>query len=185
MVNFADSTLMLKIDILPQSTADFTNWQAKFRAQISQALGFLSLEILSPFSAQSHTWFLNLRFTTKEYLDLWLESPQYTELLKELTHGHAIINSNAISKETTFPCSSGVTEVYVTFIDHTKLIKFHEWHERIHKIESTFPGFQKVYIQAPEAKNKEGAWMTLLQFDQLKNLEHWLNSSERTELLKE
>lgn len=184
MVSLADSTLTLRIDVLPHSKSNFSNWQSKLRAQISQAQGFSSLEILSPFSSQSNTCFLNLRFISKENLDLWLQSPPYGKLLKELADWHIINNPYAISKENRFSSSSGVTEVYVTFVDDKNLLKFHEWHEKIHRIESTFPGFQKVYIQAPDQK-KEGAWITLLQFDTLTNLEHWLNSSQRAEILKE
>ncbi len=77
MANFADSALTIKIDILPNSTADFASWQAKFREQISQACVFSSLEILSTFSTQSLTWFLNLRFNAKEYLEHWLNSSSF------------------------------------------------------------------------------------------------------------
>lgn len=185
MESLADSTLVLRINVLPEAKADFLNWQSKLRAQTSQAPGFLSLEILSPFSSQSDACLLNLRFISKKDLDLWLHSPSYTKLLKELIDRNIINNSLAISREKIFPYANEVTEVYVTFVNDNNLLKFHEWHEKIHQIESSFPGFQKVYIQAPDKTKKEGAWITLLQFDTLKNLEQWLNSPQRAEILKE
>lgn len=183
MASLDDTTLILKITLHPGAKADFLNWQSRFRSQISQAQGFTSLEILSPYSPQSNTWILHLRFNSKDDLDVWLKSPLYTQLLKELTDCGMIDTTHAISQEKPTCEQSGVTEIYVTSVNNEKLPEFHEWHEKIHKIESTFPGFQKVYVQAPNSQN--GTWITLLQFDTLGNLEQWLNSPQRAAILKE
>lgn len=75
-----------------------------------------------------------------------------------------------------------VTEVYVTHVDKEQLQKFHAWHEKIHQMESSFPGFQRVYFQP---SNQDCTWVTLLEFDTVANLEHWLQSPERASILKE
>lgn len=187
MESISNSTYVVKIQTIPNMTANFLNWQSKFRSQISQASGFSSLEIQTPFPAQSNTWLLSLRFASKKYLDSWLKSSQYTTLLNDLISENIVTNQHSISEEnsSTASNSSGVTEIYVTLVDKTKLMEFHEWREKIHKIESTFPGFQKVFVQAPDPGKTEGAWITLLQFDRLDNLENWLSSPQRKAMLKE
>ncbi len=182
MVNGSDAAFIVKIEANANTRVEFANWQSKFRAQISQAHGFSSLEIIS---SQNDSWFLNLRFLNKQSLDLWLQSPSYALLLKELTEEHLIANQHAISQQDALPYSNGVVEIYVTYVNEGKLNEFHAWHEKIHKIESSFPGFQKVYIQAPDLGKNERAWITLLQFDNQMNLENWLNSSQRAEILNE
>ncbi len=182
MVNGSDAAFMVKIEANGNARAEFANWQSKFRARISQAFGFSSLEIIS---AQKDSWFLNLRFLNKQSLDLWLHSQSYALLLQELTEKHLITHQQAISQKSALPYSNGVVEIYVTYVDKDKLNEFHAWHEKIHKIESSFPGFQKVYIQAPDLGKNEKAWITLLQFDNQMNLENWLNSSQRAEILSE
>lgn len=185
MSNLDDTSLILKVNLLPNSKTAFLNWQSNFRSQISQAQGFKSLEILSPFPYQSNMWILNLRFISKEDLDLWLKSKPYEQLLKELTDYHITDSPYVISKEKPTHYQGGVTEIYFMLIKPENLLKFHQWFEKIHKIEATFPGFQKIYIQAPNLQEKEEAWITLLQFDTLANLERWHNSSKRLEILKE
>ncbi len=180
-----NSIVSLKINILPGAEEIFSKWQARLRGQISQAKGFISLEILTPTLTSETTWTLNFRFSDREHLNLWLQSLGYEKLVKELTKEQIIQGSHAIFKETPNEEPKGITEVYVTFVDKTKVAPFQKWHEKIHNMESRFPGFQKVYVQAPDNKEKEGAWITLLQFDTAAHLENWLNSPERAEILKE
>lgn len=76
------------------------------------------------------------------------------------------------------------TEVFLTRVKADQMTAYREWIGKVHQIESTFPGFQEMYVQAPSQEN-EGSWLTFLQFDTPENLDHWLNSKERQEVLKE
>lgn len=77
----------------------------------------------------------------------------------------------------------GVTEVHVTRVSPDKIAVYQEWLKKIHQVESTFPGFQKVYEQQPTEEN--GSWITLVRFDSAKNLERWRSSPERAALMQE
>lgn len=79
---------------------------------------------------------------------------------------------------------TNVTEIYVTFVKRNKAPVFRKWLEKMRAVEATFPGFQKVYVQAPQ-NQKSGSWVTLLQFDTEEHLDHWFNSPERATLLQE
>lgn len=185
MASQDETSTTISFSLLPTSKIDFLKWQSTFRSQVSQAEGFSSLEILSPAKSQDSVWIFNLRFLTSQNLASWLQSATYKNLLQELVDQKIISNLHAVQKQAPPLAQNGITEVYVTAVKSENLGKFHAWHEKIHKIESTFPGFQKVYIQAPNQAQEEGSWITLLQFDTLENLEGWLNSPERAAVLKE
>ncbi len=77
-----------------------------------------------------------------------------------------------------------VTEVIVTQVSPDKEEAFQKWAAKIHHAEAKFPGFRGVYVQSPR-QSKGHSWITLLQFDSTANLDRWLDSSERQEVLKE
>lgn len=174
-------TLITKISLKSVPDTDFFDWQAQFRAKIASAPGFMSLEISSP--SNTKTCMLNQRFRSKTALDHWKKSETYKTLLQTLISAH-LVDSETNVKEELNESQIGVTEVYVTDVQEDKIAAYQEWHKKIHRIESTFPGFQKVYIQAPN-EQKENKWLTLLQFDTAENLEKWLKSPERNAILEE
>ncbi len=60
---------------------------------------------------------------------------------------------------------------------------YRAWIAKIHHVEAKFPGFRGVYVQSPKGRGKH--WITLLQFDSMQNLEGWLQSPERKQVLQE
>ena len=59
-----------------------------------------------------------------------------------------------------------------------------EWQGRVQAVEQTFPGYVGQRLQAPiPGTNPE--WITLVAFDSPANLEAWMSSHERRELLRE
>lgn len=97
------------------------------------------------------------------------------------------MGGNGIEKPASGPQSSspgGVTEVFVTQVSSDKEAAFKEWASKIHEVEAKFPGFQGMYLQAPE-KGKSRNWLTFLKFDTAENLDRWLGSEERKAILRE
>lgn len=80
--------------------------------------------------------------------------------------------------------NGGVTEVFVTQVNAENEKAYRAWIAKIHQEEAKFKGFKGVYMQSP-GQNGGMNWITLLQFDTPENLDRWLNSSERQEVLSE
>lgn len=78
---------------------------------------------------------------------------------------------------------NGVVEIFITQVSPGQENRFREWSAKIQQIEAKFPGFCGVHIQA--AENQQQNWITLLQFDSHENLDRWLQSEERKQILKE
>jgi hypothetical protein len=77
-----------------------------------------------------------------------------------------------------------VTEVFITRVKPGKYENYRDWASKIQEIEKTFPGYKGTYLQAP-AVNDRDAWVTILHFDNFENLDNWLNSKERQEIISE
>jgi antibiotic biosynthesis monooxygenase (ABM) superfamily enzyme len=171
--------ITFRVRIKPAYKMDFTDWQAKLNAEIVRFSGFISLEFLSSNSRQEK-WVIVQRFSTRESALAWRGSTQCLDLLAELKNylAEKITETSDLEKNG----EGNVTEIIVTQVHPEQEDAYREWSAKIHQIESKFPGFKGVYIQSPRNRGKN--WITLLQFDTQENLDNWLGSSERLELLK-
>lgn len=187
MATVTESTTILtnKLLIRPECMADFADWQAKLNTAIARHSGFVSLEILSPIYPLQPGWLLIQRFYTHEHVLDWYQSEERKKLLKELDQ--YLAGNHQESLQETFSSADdmqgSVTEVFVTQITPDKEKIYREWIAKIHQAEAKFPGFRGVYMQSPQ--NGGLNWITLLQFDTPKNLDRWLNSAERQQVLNE
>ncbi|MBS0652875.1 MAG: antibiotic biosynthesis monooxygenase [Verrucomicrobia bacterium] len=178
--------LRTKVRIQPRCKEAFADWQAHLNMVISSFPGFISLEILSfPGSSESE-WVINQRFSSFEDGLAWRKSQERNELigaLKSFLMGEeadalqeAEVEVNSLQR--------GVTEVFITQVCPGKEESFRDWMAKVHRVEAKFPGFVGVYVQAPSSGQGKN-WITLLQFDSSENLDRWLGSPERQEVLKE
>jgi len=176
--------LTIKVLVSPSAKRAFIDWQVKLNSMIAGFPGFVSLEFISPSDA-SKEWIIAERFSNEEALAQWTESKEYCSLrdeLKQLLH----MSGSVDIKETRTLANpkQEVTEVFVTRVTPGMEKAFHDWIAKVHRVEATFPGFRGVYVQSP--RNDQGEnWITLLQFDNVENLERWINSSERAIMLEE
>lgn len=154
----------------------FVDWQTRLNAEIAAFPGFVSLEILS----FGDTWTIIQRFSNEESYQAWKHSPQYIALFNELK---ALLKNEAFQEVDKSPSKSIVTEVFVTKVNPEYEKDYRDWIAKIHQIEASFPGFRGMYVQSPTNDNKN--WITFLQFDTPENLDYWLTSKQRKEVLKE
>lgn len=178
--------IVTKVRVSAEEKNAFADWQAKFHEIIVSFPGFISLEILSPKSSNPYEWGIVERFINAAQLDDWRRSKQRQRLFNEL---HSLIkdqNPNGII-EVPFEASQqqgGVTEVFVTEVSPEKEKAYRQWISKIHQVEAKFPGFRGMHVQSP-SPGKGKNWITLLQFDTPENLDRWLSSNERKQVLEE
>lgn len=173
--------LAIKIATRPECKNAFSAWQAKLNADIAGFPGFISLEILS--GDHPNTWTIVQRFNHADNAIAWQKSSIYLTLMDELQrltteHGIQTLEHEHLNLR------GGITEVFVTQISADKEQAYRTWSAKIHEMESKFPGFRGVYYQSPHQSQGKN-WITLLQFDTPENLDRWLQSEERQEILKE
>ena len=182
MVELTQEPVLAKtyISIHPDMKPQFVNWQASLNSVIAGQDGFVSLEFLS--IDKSLRWVVISRFFNGEKLKAWESSPACVELMDELKRISLEVNKETAEDESSI--RKGVTEVIITKVYPKQEKAYREWSAKVHQIEAKFSGFRGVYIQSP-ATGQGVHWITLLQFDSPQNLDAWLQSNERKELLKE
>lgn len=171
------STILLAPDVA--KLQQFIVWQASFNERIVEAPGFISIEFLNHEKDEKAS--VVQRFTTNESSKAWHTSEAYLRLIKELdtfATGIEITNEEEISH------TDGVTEIIVTQVLPKNAAAFRIWNAKIHQEEGKFKGFRGVYLQSPTTQ-KGTTWITMLQFDNLENLDKWLLSTIRKKLLNE
>jgi len=167
--------------VVPQVSLElFVEWQSKLNGIIANFPGFQSFEILSPRPGES-SWTLVQRFTDAASASAWKESSERRELLQELRTNITQNIEDSASKEADL---HGVTEVLITQVASEKVSTYRKWLAKIHQAEARFPGFRGMYVQSP-IEGRGLHWITFLQFDTAENLDRWLTSKERHEILKE
>ncbi len=178
--------LTTKVRVEPHFQNAFADWQAKLNAVIAAFPGFVSLEILSPRDPSQLDWEIIQRFYNNEQVLAWRTSREYKNLIDELRtllkdEGESAVQESELG---THNLQGGVTEVFITEVNPNEDARFRKWIAKIHQAEAKCPGFRGVYVQSPTTGQGKN-WITLLQFDTQENLDKWLSSKEREQVLKE
>lgn len=182
MPQFALKSNIISTQItVPKELDDyFLHWQAELNDAIAKFPGFLSLEILSPEALKISAWSLVQRFSDPESASVWYDSLERKKLLEALGAQSCELKIEEIESSN----KAGVTEVIITQVSPEKREAYKAWIAKMHLAESKFPGFRGMYVQSPGDKLGHH-WITLLEFDTVENLDRWLTSKTRKEILKE
>lgn len=160
----------------------FADWQAKFHSCIVAHLGFVSLEFRSSPGPSQTEWEIVQRFCDAQSLFSWRESKQRRELIDDLqSYVEDPIQERELDADS---LSASATEVFITEVSPDMDSAYRNWIAKIHRVEAKFPGFKSMYVQSPISRHSK-TWITLLQFDNQVNLDRWLASHERQEVLNE
>lgn len=176
--------LLTTIKVRLEAQKSFALWQEKMNKIVADFPGFVSLEMRPEQKADYVEWTTVLRFRTRKDVDNWRYSRKRKELLREAKS--LFIENNPIEEvdPESYKEKKSVTEVFVTRVTLENYERYRAWASKIQQIEAQFPGYEGIYIQAPE-KEKGGNWITILRFDTPEHLDGWLSSPERQEVLKQ
>jgi antibiotic biosynthesis monooxygenase (ABM) superfamily enzyme len=149
-----------------------------------QSPGFWSGEIIHPSDAADTEWKLVLRFKDSQSADCWKESPERKEILQSI----AAETQNQVKVEDELTQADGqhgtVSTSIVTEIKPGMEKEYFDWQSKIQIAQTKYPGYRGVYWQPPSPGFPQ-KWAILLRFDSPENLENWLNSEERLQLVAE
>lgn len=175
------TSITISIKVKPDASQPFAVWREKMDRAVASSPGFVSMEIFPPKSGNTN-WMIVQQFRSEQDLESWQKSEVRTRLLEEvkpfLIEEVKLVESDTENQQ-------NVTEVFVTKVSPQMHDAYRAWAAKIQQIESTFPGYQGVYIQAPSTPDQHGTWITMLRFDTPEHLNAWLLSKERKQILKE
>lgn len=179
----AATAITTNVCVRADEAPSFAAWQSKFTNAAAQATGFLALDI-APAFAGSSDWRIIQRFRSPEALDLWQASSVRRQLFVELASlrefGEADSDDETLHALDPLSC---VTEVIMTVVEAGKESVFRTWAETIQASQSMFPGYMGTLVQAPVSEEMQ-YWTTLVRFSTPEQLDAWLGSSDRKQLLE-
>jgi antibiotic biosynthesis monooxygenase (ABM) superfamily enzyme len=178
------STLLLCARVGPDDQVAFAQWQVSWQTA-ALASGAESVEFWPPAPPDQLEWVAVARFASVATLRKWRRGEQNRKLVEQvmpLVEGGVVmqlVGQAAVD----YSVKHGVTMVMVTEIKSGKEAAYRAWADRIQKLQATFPGYIGSFVQPPQ--HNEKGWTTVLRFDSAANLEKWLKSKPRAEMIKE
>lgn len=179
------STLLICARIRPGRTAEFVQWQGRWQSALLASAEALSVELWPPAPPDQLEAAAIARFTTIDALRQWRRSEDNRRLIDEvapLVEGGLVMQ--LVGKAAVeYSVEHGATIIMATEIKPGKEAAYRAWADRIQKLQATFPGYLGSFVQPPQ--HGESGWTTVLRFDSAANLERWLKSDARAEIVKE
>jgi antibiotic biosynthesis monooxygenase (ABM) superfamily enzyme len=178
------ATLLLCARVRDGRNRAFSEWQARWQAELLRSPGAQSFEVIPQTPDQDEVVGI-ARFETVDALRVWRHSEANRALVED---GRALVDGGVLMQLTgsaavEYYAQNSATEVIITTIKPGKEEAYRAFADRIQRVQQTFPGYIGSFVQPPQ--HNERGWTTVLRFQAVRDLDRWLNSSERAALLKE
>lgn len=179
-----ESTLLLCARVLEGREERFRTWQARWQHEVLQSPGAISFEVLPQTPDQDEIVGV-AHFDTVDALRVWRHSATNRALIDEVckdVEGRVVMQLTG-KAATEYYVQHSATEVIITRVKPGKEDAYRAFADRIQCEQQRFPGYIGSFVQPPH--HNETGWTTVLRFQAQRDLDHWMNSPERTSLLKE
>ena len=174
--------------IIGQSVRDgceqaFETWQQELNSRAATYPGFLAAEINPP-SAVQPDWVVVYRFDSVAHVLAWINSATRQEMLAEGQPFFDGPGTQQVISGGTRPTDPLVTVVVTHRVSPDSVDDFLAWQERLRLAESKFKGFRGTELFRP-VEGVQDEWTALYRYENAADLDKWLISPERQELLAE
>ncbi|CQD16866.1 antibiotic biosynthesis monooxygenase [Mycobacterium lentiflavum] len=177
------ATVIIGETVRPGCEEAFLTWQQRLNIAASHYPGFIAAEINPPTPLQPQ-WSLIYRFDSLPNLRAWINSATRQD---GLTEGQRYLECPSTQQVITggaTPPDTLVTTVVTHRVTPEHVDEFLSWQERLRLAESKFPGFRGSEIFRP-IEGVQDEWTALYRYDSAADLDRWLMSAERQQLLDE
>jgi uncharacterized protein len=177
------ATVIIGQRVRSGTETQYQEWQKDLNREASKYPGFLAAEINPPTAVQQE-WVTVYRFDSVPHVMSWLNSATRQE---RLTAGQQFFDGPATQQVLG---GGGVkTDPLVTVAVSHKVTpgsenEFLAWQDRLRIAESRFPGFRGTELFRP-VPGVQDEWTALYRYDSAADLDRWLVSDERKQLLAE
>jgi hypothetical protein len=179
-----ESTLLLCARVREGHEQEFRAWQARWQHEMLQSPGARSFEVLPQTPDQDEIVGV-ANFEAIDALRAWRHGEANRALIDEVREHveGGVIMQLAGKAAAEYYVQRGATEVIITRVKTGKEEPYRAFADRIQRAQQKFPGYIGSFVQPPQ--HNETGWTTVLRFQTVRDLNHWLNSPERKALLKE
>jgi antibiotic biosynthesis monooxygenase (ABM) superfamily enzyme len=178
-------TIVTQTRVRPESADAFARWQEETSRSVAAFPGFIKQTVMPPSPPAQVDWVILQRFASTEAAVAWLNSEQR---LKRIEGAAPMLvgcdDIHIVNDGEAGVLPSPVSVVISTRIKPGQESAYRAWEQRIAAAQSKAPGFQG-YRFEPPAPGVQDHWLAILRFDTEANLQAWLDSPERHQLLRD
>ena len=177
------ATVIIGQRIRPGQDQAFEAWQLNMNREAAKYPGFIAAEINRPTAVQSD-WVIVYRFDSIAHVQAWLNSATRQELLLQAEPYFEGPGTQQVIGGAGRQSDPLVTVVVTHRVDAANVDEFLAWQDRLRQAESSFPGFGGSELFRPVEGIQE-EWTALYRYKTADDLDRWLASDLRKELLAE
>jgi antibiotic biosynthesis monooxygenase (ABM) superfamily enzyme len=162
---------------------EYVSWQHTLNEIASHFPGFIAAEVTAPTERQTD-WVVVYRFDSVANVQAWLNSATRQE---RLTEGAEYLDgppTQQVIGGSAKPTDQLVTVVVSHRVSPEQVTDFLAWQERLRLAESKFDGFRGTELFRP-IEGVQDEWTALYRYANADDLDKWLISDARRELLAE
>ncbi len=177
------ATVIIGQQVRAGSEQAFEAWQQNMNAEAAKYPGFLGAEINPPTAVQSD-WVVVYRFNSVANVQAWINSATRQRRLDEGQQYFDGPGTQQVVSGGARATDPLVTVVVAHRVNAENIDDFLAWQERLRLAESKFAGFRGAELFRPVPGVQE-EWTALYRYDSAADLDSWLGSTERQQLLAE
>jgi uncharacterized protein len=177
------ATVIIGESVRPGCEKAFVSWQQELNSTASRYPGFIAAEINSPTAVQPH-WSVIYRFDSIPNLQAWINSATRQDRLAERQRYCDGPSTQQIVTGGAAPPDTLVTTVVSHRVPPEHVDEFLSWQEQLRLAENNFPGYRGSETFRP-IEGVQNEWTTIYRYDTAADLDRWLTSRERQQLLDE
>lgn len=180
------ATAVTTVQIRQGEEGAFARWLTELNKIVATFPGYVSAIVIPPAPPAQQDWVMVQRFQTLEQLRSWLDSDARRSLLDKSTSLLADEGTTNVVEgaNTELSPNDMVTEIITVNVKPGMEEAYRLWVDRIHQVETRFPGYQGLQLQPP-IPGLQDHWVSLLRFDTAEHLNAWLESDARRAALQE
>ncbi|MGH3674482.1 MAG: antibiotic biosynthesis monooxygenase [Mycobacterium sp.] len=183
METAAAATVIIGERVRPGSEQAYIAWQHELNEAASRYPGFIGAEVTPPTAVQSD-WVVVYRFDSIANVQAWMNSATRQE---GLAAGRRYVDgapTQQVVGGAAKPADQLVTVAVSHRVSPENVEDFLAWQDRLRLAESKFPGFRGTELFRP-VEGVQDEWTTLYRYETAADLDRWLISKERQQLLAE
>jgi antibiotic biosynthesis monooxygenase (ABM) superfamily enzyme len=177
------ATVIIGERVRPSDEQEYIAWQHELNEAASHYPGFIAAEVTPPTGVQPD-WLVVYRFDSIANVQAWMNSGTRQ---KGLEAGRHLIDgppTQQVVGGAAKPADQLVTVVVTHRVKTDDVDDFLAWQDRLRLAESSFDGFRGTELFRP-IDGVQDEWTALYRYATAEDLEKWLNSGERRQLLAE
>ncbi len=165
----------------PGGESEFASWLERLVDEARRAPGFVGAEVQQPQPEDPFEWIVVYRFETSQQLHDWVASPERTALIDE---GEALVDGAARQQVVVLKRDiDPVTAIISVRVRPDRRDEYLLLQHEIDDAMSRAPGFVRAELFEPVPGTQDDH-VVVFTFDGRANLDAWLSSQQRTEIIE-